>query len=141
MGQPLPLPERIPHPSDAVYTRMKEVGISADVDSSERYISYTLPTGWKMVDASRRQDLPIYYIVDASDMIFFEINGAWKGTYDNELYICAKKEICKFERRQNLMERSKTDFPGLATQIAVTVDPRHTPAPSHCGHVADYTQN
>ena len=94
LSSSLPLPERIPNPEPEVKTRMEECGIT--IESSEAvYVSYDLPSGWKLVDQSDRADLPQFYIVDTEDKGRFKISGSWKGTYDNELkiYIVASPEV------------------------------------------------
>ena len=90
MGQPLPLPEKIPRPTDAQNESLKQMGIIVDLDGQDPdvtppYVTYKLPNEWKIVNRSWRNDLPIYYIVDDQNKRRVSICGAWKGTYDNEL--------------------------------------------------------
>lgn len=91
MGQPLPLPGKIPVPADdATRHELKTLGISI-YDDSEMYSTYSLPEGWTMRDATdRRVDQPQWYIVDELEQIRVCINGSWKKTYSNKLYI----EVC-----------------------------------------------
>ena len=66
MGQdhphPLPLPQRIPNPSEDQKKSMDECGIK--ITSSGEFVEYDLPSGWEMVDNSTRRDLPQFFIVD-----------------------------------------------------------------------------
>jgi len=61
MGQPLPLPERIPLPKDSVSQSMIEKGFTfgdkVDIEG-KTFVNYTLPEGWRFVNNSWRQDLP-----------------------------------------------------------------------------------
>lgn len=109
MGQPMPLPERIPRPSDEVATAFTECGIVCDLNTSDKYVTYTLPEGWSIVDDSYREDLPIFHIIDAANMIRFSVSGAWKGTYDNILHINKVKEPYEFKRREEKLIPSKTN--------------------------------
>lgn len=86
MGQPLPLPKRIPFPDNETRELMKDAGINfSETDSS--YVSYTLLIGWRLVDHNHRSDLPSWKCVDNNDMVRFTVTGSWKETYDNELYL------------------------------------------------------
>lgn len=97
MGQPLPLPERIPRPDDETSIILQKHGIQVHEELNEKYLLYTLPEGWKIVDRSHRHDLPCFYFVDANNNVHFAIQGAWKGTYDNQLEIYAIKSPYKLE--------------------------------------------
>ena len=99
MGQTIPLPERIPKPTKEQKKLFDEWGIKLILENSEngevkksRYQRYTLPEGWKMVDASWRQDLPCFHIVDDNSMIRATCSGSWKGAYDNEIRLRVYKE-------------------------------------------------
>lgn len=90
MGQPLPLPERIPVPIGKTRQKMLDAGIILnDDDKVDGYITYELPEGWKLVNDSHRSDLPNFNMVDPQGQTRFTVAGAWKGTYDNELNIYA----------------------------------------------------
>lgn len=124
MGQtlftPLPLPNEIPRPDEKMAAIMKESGIvinGIDNEESGDYLTYDLPCGWKMVDASYRQDIPIFHIVDANDMIKFTVSGQWKGTYDNRLRIRQEKEPTKYVPREEDIIPSKTS--GIATIVKI----------------------
>ncbi len=56
MSQPLPLPKRIPNPSEKQRESMEKCGIK--ITSDGQFVEYTLPNGWEMVDNSWRRDLP-----------------------------------------------------------------------------------
>lgn len=127
MGQPLPLPERIPKPNpDTIRGRellgaLKQAGITIDASPGE-YVRYTLPHGWRMVDDSWRQDLPNFYIVDNTNMLRFSVTGAWKGSYDNELNLKEVNPPRQFEPQNN-----KTMIPSETGSNAM--DPLHRPSP------------
>lgn len=58
MGQPLPLPERIPLPRDQKdIEKLESYGISFK-NKDEKYVEYILPEGWKLIDDSRYSDSP-----------------------------------------------------------------------------------
>jgi hypothetical protein len=84
MGQPLPLPTKIPVPSSNVISELGDMGITIE-DSQQTYSAYRMPDGWKMVDRSWRQDLPKFSMVDTDNNIRVTISGAWKETYDNDI--------------------------------------------------------
>jgi hypothetical protein len=87
MGQPLPLPERIPVPNSKTSQALTDCGVVVNGQPNCLYVTYTLPENWKMIDNSDRVDIPVWYIVDANNLARFQIAGAWKGVYDNELSI------------------------------------------------------
>ena len=123
MGQPLPLPERIPVPSQKTLTAMTACGIQLDQESQSVYREYTLPTGWKMVDNSWRQDLPEYYIVDELGLTRFCISGSWKGSYDNELRISTVHEPKLLKRREEELIPSETSNAAMIGKFAEALDP------------------
>jgi hypothetical protein len=146
MGQICPLPQRIPCPSVEVATIMKQQGIQLhdlldEAGQRKAYVQYTLPSGWKMVDDSWRQDLPCFHIVDADGMIRYTVSGSWKGTYDNELHLSMKKDPIKYEPRNAPVEASQTSTAAIAGKFAEALDPLHRPAqlPSHVSRTPDYT--
>jgi hypothetical protein len=92
MGQPCPLPQRIPRVnSKEVQQALKDAGITLDTEEKGNYVKFTMPTGWKMVDDSWREDLPNFYILDDEKKGRFHIHGSWKETYDNSL----EMEVCE----------------------------------------------
>jgi hypothetical protein len=86
MGQMMPLPSRIPEPTTKQLAKLTEMGVTIG-EKNEGYVRYTMPSGWKMVDQSWREDLPNFAMVDTDGNIRVTINGSWKGTYDNELHM------------------------------------------------------
>lgn len=84
MGQVLPLPERIPPPTQSQAEQLESMGVVV-APKEDGYCPYTLPSGWSIKDCSERSDLPIFKIVDQERNIRVVIDGAWKGTYDNDL--------------------------------------------------------
>ena len=85
MGQPLPLPERIPRPNETMLKSMQQSNIQVNMSDESSYVTYTLPSGWNIVNASWRQDLPNWHIIDEHNIIQYSISGAWKETYDNDI--------------------------------------------------------
>jgi hypothetical protein len=119
MGQACPLPSRIPVPKGKTLDRMIALGIVVNLeDSDSGYVTYTLPSGWEMVDDSWRADLPNYFMVDASDMKFVQVNGSWKGTYDNCLTISIVTEPHKLIRRTAKPIPSETDGIAIIDKFA-----------------------
>ncbi len=90
MGQieAMPLPARIPVPTSQQKLRLEEMGIEI-VDSVEnnRYVSYLMPKGWRMIDNSEREDTPLFFMVDNENMIRVTVWGNWKGDYNSKLWI------------------------------------------------------
>jgi hypothetical protein len=94
MGQPLPLPERIPKPNDIQILSLLHMGLELDLENdSEQFIKYELPIGWRMVDCSEKQDMPDFYIIDHKKMKRISISGSWKGLHDNELILRILKDF------------------------------------------------
>jgi hypothetical protein len=88
MGQPLPLPERIPLPHEHERKSMIEKGFTFGEKKEiegKWFTNYTLPDGWRFVDNSRRHDLPHWVFVGSDNMVYYAVCGAWKGTYDNDI--------------------------------------------------------
>ena len=96
MGQSLPLPERIPVPSDNDTELMKEMGFKFG-EIVEDHIKYVLPEKWTLKNSSSREDLPNWYFVDEKNMKRIQISGSWKGSYDNELNLRILETPKKFE--------------------------------------------
>jgi len=126
MGQPLPLPEKIPQPNEEILTSMKNDGINILGEPQDEFVKYSLPEGWKMRDVSERQDLPNYYIVDENDNAKYSIDGTWKGSFDNylELKIAEKKKVLP---KENGMERNQASDVSLVSNLIVDNDPLKRP--------------
>lgn len=94
MCQPLPLPERIPFPrGEKQKQQLFDMGITWDSEGEDKYVTYTLPNGWQMINATTfRNDLPKWYIVDSEMRKRVCISGSWKGTYNNDLNMDVYKE-------------------------------------------------
>lgn len=115
MFRPLPLPSRVPNITGEKRQFLNDVGVVLE-NSTETYVNYTLPDGWRMMDTTEhREDFPSYSIVDDDNNIRFVVYGVWKGIYDNELhwrfeeepfkkYKSSKKEIIPNECRENVAE-------------------------------------
>jgi hypothetical protein len=139
MGQPLPLPEKIPRPNlesengRKLMNELKQVGITLE-DSTEAYVRYTLPEGWKMVDDSWREDLPRFYILDQKDMMHFSIQGSWKGTYDNELTLTKVPTPAFFQpqNRDKPLIPSETSTGAVLGSLGEVLDPLHRPPTTLC---------
>ena len=93
-------------------------------------VFYTLPSGWQMVDASWRADLPYFYILDNDKMKRVNISGSWKGVYDNKLRMEIKTDL-PFEKyvvpESNIIEESQTSIGNMAGTFAEAFDPQHRP--------------
>lgn len=109
---------------------MTKCGIQVHDNPGHEYLTYTLPTGWKMVDDSQRRDLPNFHIVDNEEMVRFSIHGGWKGTYDNELHLICVAEPYKFEQRHEEVIPSETNTVDVVGKLAEAFDPLHRPANS-----------
>lgn len=96
MGQSLPLPEKIPYPSEEIKTSMEKDGIL--LGEKDDYVTYVLPNGWKMKNLSYRANIPDFHIVDENRMSRYHIYGLWGGgNYDNDLKI--KKVYFPFPKK------------------------------------------
>jgi hypothetical protein len=84
MGQPLPLPEQIPRPDveseegKKLMEALNKAGIV--LGKGAHYAEYTMPRGWRMIDDSECEELPIFHMVDEKNMIHFSITGRWEET-------------------------------------------------------------
>ena len=100
MGQPLPLPQRIPAPDDYTCKLMIEkgftIGDAIDIEHKS-FVTYTMPEGWKFINNSWRQDLPQWEFVCPDGLVHFSVNGAWKGSYDNDITLSALMIPRKFD--------------------------------------------
>ena len=87
MGQPLPLPKRVPKPlTEFMAQALLSAGIILNCnEDTEKYVEYTLPKGWCMVDNSWREDLPCFHILDEKGLIRFNVSGSWKGSCEDEI--------------------------------------------------------
>jgi hypothetical protein len=151
MGQPLPLPQRIPRlnlESDEgkkLLQALSNVGITLE-ESTECYVRYTMPSSWKMVDDSLRQDLPRFHMVDEKNLIHFTVSGSWKGSYDNKLQLIQVEPPRLFEsKNQNEpLIPSETSDEELLGRFAEVFDPLHRPPTNNAlsaQRQADYSTN
>lgn len=132
MGLALPLPERIPAPKGDQEKQLNEMGIAIISDrGDDGCVFYALPSGWQMVDASWRADLPYFYILDNDRMKRVSISGSWKGAYDNNLRMEIKTEP-PFEKYvappSNIIEESQTSVGNIAGTFAEALDIQHRPS-------------
>lgn len=100
MGQPLPLPEKIPVPSKQDKQSMLDKGFTfGEIEKTQYgdFVTYSMPEKWKFVNNSWREDLPNWEFVAPDNKVYFSVNGSWKGTYDNELYLISLQEPREFE--------------------------------------------
>lgn len=120
MGVSLPLPERGPaceSDSDLEHA-LTQAGVKFGPRSDEDGMcEYTLPSGWKMMDKSFRQDMPEWFMVDENGFTRARIMGTWKGTYDNRLRI-VECPMEAFESPTSPAIPSETDGPAVAARIA-----------------------
>lgn len=135
MGQALPLPERIPLPKGEVRTALTDAGIVLlDAKENMLFVSYTLPAGWKMVDNSTRQDLPLWYMIDDAKRIRFVIQGVWKETYDNKLSIYIGSSEPFVPRVADLIIPSETSLGAMSGRLGEMLDPLGRPAAPLSAH-------
>jgi len=127
MGQPLPLPERIPRPSVIVELELKKYNIIVEDNEKEAYLPYKLPSGFRMVDDSWREDLPVFHIVNQNNLILFTIRGSWKGSYDNHITIHVASGSDIFVPKSEPLEKSETSGIVMMGNILQAVDPQHRP--------------
>ena len=122
MGQPMPLPQRIPNPYGQVKDKMIEYGFELDDDGSD-YITYTMPDGWRLVDDSWRADLPCRHFVDAKNIKRITVQGSWKGTYDNELRIYIADNTLYTPRNEEVIP-SETDANAMIKKLEDSGNPQ-----------------
>lgn len=112
---------------------MIDLGITVDLEvktsgNPPKYVEYTLPPGWKMVDDSWRADLPDYFIVDENDMKRVSVRGSWKEMYDNHLTISIVQKPEKLVRKNTPLIPSETDTTAVVCKFAEALDPLKRPA-------------
>ncbi len=121
MGQACPLPEKIPNPRhfgspfhlrDSLVAKMTSLGIIKSSDN-DQYVNYILPSQWRMLDLSKRKDLPNWVIIDENNNKQFAIHGCWKETYDNRL------EIFFGDNTQYVLEQLPHPKPSETTSMAI----------------------
>lgn len=133
-SQPLPLPLRVPIPTSQILNELKQVGVILNNDaisvssrstykSNGQYVTYSLPTGWQMVNDSEREDIPWYYLLDQEKKKRFRIQGQWKG-YDSDYLMWFIEENPKvYTRTSNTMEQSQTSDHALTLKLMEHLDP------------------
>lgn len=124
MGQPLPLPERVPAVGNRERQALAECGVIVEDSERERYVCYTLPEGWRMVDISTHPARPDWLIVDNEDNIRFKICGFWQGGYDDMLnWSFYEKPFTKLTEvvKAREPELSKTNDAALRKEHAGTI--------------------
>lgn len=103
-----PLPEKIPIPNDDQRMSMIKWGIKIHEPKRDcKYVEYTLPIGWQIVDKSYRSDIPRFCIIDDQRFERIWICGSWKGAYDNELKLYCRKEPFKKYEEEELVSDEK----------------------------------
>jgi hypothetical protein len=92
MGQAMPLPHQIPRPSNEDRKEMEAWGFTFEA-TDEPYITFTLPDGWTFIEApDSSRSFPSWLFLDLDGRKRAEVEGVWKGSYDNELRICVLGE-------------------------------------------------
>ena len=89
MGQALPLPERVPRPLGTQSIILERLGFKTHGDGP--YVVLELPEGYSWSDRSSHADLPDWYVMK-DGIAYIRVNGTWKGTYDNDLYMRVYEE-------------------------------------------------
>jgi len=128
MGQPLPLPEKIPYPSEEIKNSLKNDGIVLLDEKSKKYVHYSLPNGWKMVDDSSKQQFPRFYFIDENEMTQYKIFGTWKGYETDYLEISKVESPLKYVRKTEKVIRSETDNLTMMGTFMEILDPEQRPA-------------
>lgn len=102
MGQALPLPERIPMPSQKDKEQLLLMGFSF-YEEENTYIGVNLPEGFRWHNDSLREDIPVWYVVDQYGLSVLCVSGGWKGSYDNCLRIRVydTPKLVEFSRPRN----------------------------------------
>lgn len=104
MESHLPIPHHIPNPNKHQKYLLNKFGIKlTDTTRSDSYVKYELPLGWNMVDDSKHQHAPMFYVIDSTRHIRVLIYGTWNGNCDNDLRIrvLPKKEIKLYQSSKN----------------------------------------
>jgi hypothetical protein len=125
MGQPLPLPKRIPFPpTKQVKDALLKEGVILELDDEgAEFVQYKLPAEWSMVDNSAREDMPEFHIVDNHNMIHFTISGIWKESYDNHIQIYHVTPPTKLQKKTQPMIPSETSSRVMLSKFAEAIDP------------------
>ena len=123
MGQPLPLPERIPVPKDTCKNKLEELGFTFNIQEGKDLCFYTMPDGYSFIDNSKRRDVPEWFFVDSEGMARAQVCGAWKETYDNDIKIAYIDSPYKFmpiatsQLKRQLQSRLKIHLKALEKPI------------------------
>jgi len=82
MDGPLPLPTRIPNPTDEQLMLLIAMGFAIDYTNyteGDKYVEYDLPKEWKIIDDSTLKQSPLFSIVDEKQLERVKIYGSWPG--------------------------------------------------------------
>lgn len=123
----LPLPQRIPKPTNETKEALNSCGIQVNDESDQEYVTYSLPGGWRTVDNSFMAEYPEFYIVDNNNMVKFKIYGSWKGNYENYLRILTIDKPYEFKPRQEKIIPSRTDTAAVMGTFLQAIDEEHRP--------------
>lgn len=119
MGQTLPLPQRIPVPTEEQQKQLQEHGIKVNLEGLEadqKFVAYELPSTHYMHDDSWREDLPEFYIVRKNTKFACaKIHGSWKVSYDNRLRL----EVFDEEREVKLRANDVPVIPSDSSAAAL----------------------
>jgi hypothetical protein len=108
----LPLPHRIPKPTDEQRPQLEQMGIKI-TDEDTEFVSYTLPADWRMVDDSKNEAC-FYYIVNDSNMKVVEIKGLWNDISQMLILDVLKgDQIVPYAPKEKTTKRGKATYQGL----------------------------
>jgi len=71
MDDPLPLPKRIPNPTDEQLMLLTAMGFAINYTNytkRDKYVEYDLPKDWKIIDDSSSKHTPMFSIVDEKQL-------------------------------------------------------------------------
>lgn len=162
MGAKCVLPEKIPIPYDGwrdqfsganvddegnirpskLLSELNECGITLGKPVNikgcwQRYVTYTLPPGWRMVDDSEREEYPEFYILDDQWMRRFSIDGKW-SMHDCHLKIRKVQEPTKFVRRQEPPKASETSVEAMICKTSMATEADRASLPTHASRKGDF---
>ena len=83
----------MPNPTSKMFAQMSECGIIIDNvpikynQYEQEFVEYTLPSGWRTVNNSHREDCPDFFILDDHNMARFTIGSSWQDMHDNDIHM------------------------------------------------------
>lgn len=101
MGQQLPLPEKIPFPSNDIQKALIQKGFIIEDTHYERFVHYLLPKGWRVVNNVTFEKDVHWEFIDQNGKVHFVLKGWWQDVEDlfvpNHLQFIQYKESIQFQ--------------------------------------------